>query len=66
MDNIVILAFAGSFGLFIYLLSVSILKQVKKVDINTQNRLDSLTNEKSLMEEEIEKIRITRKKDSLK
>lgn len=61
MNNIMLIIFALSFGIFTYLLSVSILKQLKKAEINTQKRLDSLAKEKTLMEEEIEKIR-TRKK----
>ena len=61
MNNFIIIAFSLGFGLFIYLLIVSILKQFKKTEINTKKRLDSLSKEKTIMEEEIEKIR-TRKK----
>ncbi len=62
MNKLMIGAFALGFGIFTYFFIVSIMKGLKKTEINTNKRLDQLAKEKSLMEEEIEKIRVQKKR----
>lgn len=62
MDNILLIVFLLGFSIFTYIFVVSILKNIHRVEINTKKRLDNILKEKSLIEEEIEKIRTKKKR----
>ena len=62
MSTYLIAFFAMGIAIFIYLIFVSTAKLMKKTEINTRKRLENIFKEKTIIEEEIEKIRVRKKR----